>query len=302
MQQIASLISKQRQLIADMETDEQISVLQSLIKRPPQNSRVVQISPELAMYILENLNVGNRTQKRRSINLYSRDMANNNWSLTGQPIVFGNHGYLLDGQNRLAACVRAGVPFTSHAVFGVEPSSFVHFDIGKNRSAADVFTIMGIKYPRETGFAVRMLYEWSRGLPEARGIALTNDDLRAMYNKMDTDLLELAIKFSKKANQTTSYPVSSLTSLFYTAAKNGDLDLAKKFMEDLSQGFGKGPRSPIRLLLETIIRLKMDKTVPLTMFMYNILLIRTWNNYKLGKASMKKDMQFNKNDVLPDVY
>ena len=102
MQQIASLISKQRQLIADMETDEQISVLQSLIKRPPQNSRVVQISPELAMYILENLNVGNRTPKVRSIKLYSRDMANNNWSLTGQPIVFGNHGYLLDGQNRLA--------------------------------------------------------------------------------------------------------------------------------------------------------------------------------------------------------
>lgn len=301
MQHIASLVSKQRQLVADMETDEQISVLQSLIKKPPQNSRVVQISPELALYILENLNVGNRTQKARSIRTYSADMLCNKWSLTGQPIVFGNHGYLLDGQNRLAACVRAGVPFTTHAVFGVEPHSFVHFDIGKNRTATDVFTIMGIKYPRETGLAVRLLKAWRFGFAEAKHIGMSNEDLRNEYDSMNKDLLELAIKCSKKANQTTSYPVSSLTALFYTVALKGDLERVKQFMEDLSQGFGKGPRSPVRLLLETVMRLRMDKTVPLTSAGYNILLARTWNNYKLDRASKKKDMVVTKHDTLPDI-
>ena len=92
-----------------------------------------------------------------------------------------------------------------------------------------------------------------------------------------------------------------MTALFYTAAKNGDIELVKKFMEDLSQGFGKGPRSPIRLLLETIVRLKMDKTVPLTVAGYNILLSRTWANYKLDRASKKKDMVISKHDTMPDI-
>ena len=144
---ITPIASKQRQLIADMDTADQISTLRSLIKNPPQNSRVVQLSPELAKYVLEQLNIGNRSQKPKQIAKYAADMKNDDWSLTGVPIVFGSHGYLLDGQNRLAACVRADVPFTTHAVFGVEPDSFVHFDIGKNRTGADVFTI-GCSIPK----------------------------------------------------------------------------------------------------------------------------------------------------------
>ena len=55
--------------------------------------------------------------------------------------MFGNHGYLLDGQE---ACVRAGVPFTS---------------FGKNRSAADVFTYP--KYPRRQMRGVGLI-KWTR--------------------------------------------------------------------------------------------------------------------------------------------
>ena len=63
---ITPIASKQRQLIADMDTADQISTLRSLIKNPPQNSRVVQLSPELAKYVLEQLNIGNRSPEAKA--------------------------------------------------------------------------------------------------------------------------------------------------------------------------------------------------------------------------------------------
>ena len=302
MQSIANLVSKQRQLSADLDINEQMSTLHSLVKNPPQNSRVVQFSPELAAYILENLNVGNRSPKPKQIKAYSADMMYDKWSLTGQPVVFGSHGMLLDGQNRLSACVRANKPFTTHAVFGVEPSSFVHFDIGKNRNNTDVFTILGVPYPRETGLVIRLLMAWETGHASTRSVSATNEQMRQYYiDNINDAMLELAIKSAKQANKTTSYPVAHLATLFYKAAMKGDLEKVKSFMVDLASNFGSGPRAPIRYLLETIVKMKMNKTSPVTSEHYSILLVRTWNNYKLGKASVLKDMRLKIGDPLPDL-
>lgn len=301
MENLRSITSKQRQLIADMDTPEQVKTLHSLIKNPPQNSRVVEFSPELALYILDNLNVGNRTQKARSISRYAADMTNGNWSLTGVPIVFGSHGYLLDGQNRLAACVRANKPFRTHAVFGVAPESFVHFDIGKTRTSVDVFTTMGVPYPKDTGHAIRMIQAWSTGRTDTRSIETSNDQLREAYHNIDQQLLEFAIKEARKTNRVTSYPVSSLVALIYIASKNGHSEKVKQFVRDLAAGFGDGPRAPCRLLLEKVAFLKMDRSQTITQHMYTIMLARTWVNYKMGKASVKRDMIVKLDDALPTI-
>ena len=71
MDNITSITSKQRQLIADMDTPDQVKTLHSLIKNHHRTAGLFQFSPELALYILDNLNVGNRTQKARSISVCS---------------------------------------------------------------------------------------------------------------------------------------------------------------------------------------------------------------------------------------
>lgn len=301
MDNITSITSKQRQLIADMDTPDQVKTLHSLIKNPPQNSRVVEFSPELALYILDNLNVGNRTQKARSISRYAADMTSNNWSLTGVPIVFGSHGYLLDGQNRLAACARANKPFRTHAVFGVAPESFVHFDIGKTRTSVDVFTTMGVPYPKDTGLAIRMIQAWSIGKTDTRYVETSNDQLREAYHGIDQQLLEFAIKEARKTNRVTSYPVAHLVALIYLASKAGHTNKALQFVRDLAAGFGDGPRAPCRMLLEKVAFLKMDRSQSITSHMYTVMLLRTWTNYKLGKASVKKDLIVKLDDPLPTI-
>ena len=302
MQNLHSITSKQRQLVADMDTSEQVKTLHSLIKNPPQNSRVVQISPELASYIIDTLNVGNRTPKRHQIGLYAKDMADGNWSLTGVPIVFATNGQLLDGQNRLMACVRADVPFTSHAVFGVEPQSFVHFDIGKNRTSKDVFQIMGVPYPLDTGKFIKLYRAYENGVTETRSFSMNNDDMRQFYNdKIDHDLLCLAIKRSKKVATNIKFPTTHLTCLFYIAAQRGHIEMVKKFMDDMEANFGNGPRSPVRFLLENIARMRMDPTIKLTTQHYGVMLTRSWANYKAGKASQKKDMVVRYDDKLAEI-
>ena len=106
-------VSKKRRVSADMNIDEQKSSLSSLISNPPENTRIIEFSPKLASYVLENLNVNNRTKKKKNIRRYAKDMSSGNWSLTGDTIQFSKNGVLMNGQNRLFACVKAGEVRTS---------------------------------------------------------------------------------------------------------------------------------------------------------------------------------------------
>lgn len=293
------VVSKQRQLSADISVEEQVINLSSLIKNPPQNSRVIEVSPKLAEYILENLNIGNRSKKVEKIKVYANDMVGGNWSLTNATLAFGSDGYLKDGQNRLSACVRAGVPFKTHAIFGIEPESFIHMDVGANRSNMDVFTIMGTPYPSMTGAVIRHIVAFKDCKANTKSVKMTNDELRNYYNtEINSAMLELSIKLAKITKKNTLIPVPPLAALFYIVSVNGDLEKAKSFLDDLAAGVGT-VRSPVRKLLHTLTEIRVanrNKVMPDVM---SILLAITWINYKANKQSTKRDMQIDTASVMP---
>jgi len=294
------MVSKQRQLSAGLTVEEQVANLSSLIKNPPQNSRVIEMSPKLAEYVLENLNIGNRSKKTEKIKVYANDILNGNWSLTNATLAFGSDGYLKDGQNRLSACVRAGKPFKTHAIFGIEPESFIHMDVGANRSHRDVFTIMGTPYPSVTGAVVRHIVAFKSQKASTKNVKMTNDDLRSYYNdEVNSSMLELAIKLAKITKKNTLIPVPPLAALFYIVSMEGNLEKAKSFLNDLAANYGKGVRSPVRKLLHTLTEIRVanrNKVMPDVM---SILLARTWVNYKEGRASTKADMVIGADAAMP---
>lgn len=293
------VVSKQRQLSAGISIEEQVNNLSSLIKNPPQNSRVIEVSPKLAEYILENLNIGNRSKKVEKIKVYANDMVGGNWSLTNATLAFGSDGYLKDGQNRLSACVRAGVPFKTHAIFGIEPESFIHMDVGANRSNMDVFTIMGTPYPSMTGAVIRHIVAFRGCKANTKSVKMTNDELRNYYNtEINSAMLELSIKLAKITKKNTLIPVPPLAALFYIVSVNGDLEKAKSFLDDLAAGVGT-VRSPVRKLLHTLTEIRVanrNKVMPDVM---SILLARTWINYKANKQSTKRDMHIDGASSMP---
>src|ERR1700730_6868137 len=136
----------ERKIKASMPLTEQIATLGELISRPPTNSRVIEFGPKLTEYVLTELNPHNRPMKPAKIKKYTVDLLEGRWGLTGDTMKFGLDGFLKDGQNRLAASVRAGKALTTHVVFGIQPDLFARMDIGKNRTGGDVFAIAKINY------------------------------------------------------------------------------------------------------------------------------------------------------------
>ena len=115
------------------------------IEQPPENSRVMTITPKICAELLV-YNQNNRPEKPKKIAEYANYMMGGKWMLTGDTIKFSNAKLLRDGQNRVKACARAGVPFRTHVVFGIDDEAFDRLDQGKNRNGADVLSIAGYQY------------------------------------------------------------------------------------------------------------------------------------------------------------
>lgn len=68
------------------------------------------ITPEIAEKWLRENNTHNRSLYEHTVNHYAREMSSGAWTITNQGIGFAEDGTLLDGQHRLAAVVKAGIP------------------------------------------------------------------------------------------------------------------------------------------------------------------------------------------------
>ena len=284
--------------------DIEINSLKKLIDKQPEGSKVINVTPKVAEWVLSGRNVGNRPEKPNKIIEYAADMSRNNWSLTGESIKFGSDGLLKDGQNRLLACVRAQTSFTTHAVFGIDPDSFHHMDTGKMRGGDDVLAIMGVPNAGKIARALKMIKAFRNGRPTTTG-AMSNQEIKDMYLKFtDPDLIQEAHKAARAVYSVIGYPMGQTTALYYLATKNGDGELVNTFFEELKGNYLKGASvkyHPPRHLATTLQSWKFDPTIQVNSFTYSIALSRSWYNYKRGKNNLKRDMFIRTNDRMMEI-
>src|SRR5687767_46533 len=100
------------------------------------------VTPDDARVLLER-NAGpdgrNRAPSPSAIDRYAREMREGRWRLSGEGLIITKTGKLRNGQHRLLACIKAGVPFETFIVFGVDDSVFPVLDRGAVRTAGHVF-------------------------------------------------------------------------------------------------------------------------------------------------------------------
>jgi hypothetical protein len=291
----------ERKISASMPVKDQISALESLIKNPPTNTRVIEFSPALAEFILTKLNIGNRGYKPGKIKRYAEDMQAHKWGLTGDTIKFGRNGHLRDGQNRLRAVVRGGVPFTSHVAFGIDPELFDRMDIGKNRTGGDVFKIAGISYSNHVAAAVRWLLILTGEKKTDRGAQFSNEVLLNAYReKFDSDQLEKSIQSALKVKRTTAHPVGPLAALHYLFAQSNEKK-ANAFYEEWATGRAKRVRAPSKFLQTTLQAMAAQNNGRMHETMRNALIIKAWNAFVEGRSVTKAYMVHNLSDPLPEI-
>lgn len=284
--------------------DIEINSLKKLIDKQPEGSKVINVTPRVAEWILSDLNVGNRPEKPNKIIQYASDMVHSNWSLTGDSIKFGSDKLLKDGQNRLLACVRAQTSFTTHAVFGIDPNSFHHMDTGKARGADDVLAIMGVPNASKIARALKMIKAFRNGRPTTTGV-MSNQEIKDMYLKFtDPDLVQEAHRAAKQVYSVIGYPMGQTTALYYLATKNGDGELVRTFFEELKGSYSKGANvkyHPPRHLATSLQAWKFDPTIQVNSFTYSIALSRSWYNYKRNKNNLKRDMVIKVSDRMMEI-
>jgi len=101
------------------------------------------ITPEKAAELMTR-NENNRSIKQLKIDQYAKDMADGAWNPDASDIKFDKNGKLLDGQNRLLACIQADVPFPTLVRTGLDPEAFNFIDTGAVRTTGDVFKRAGV--------------------------------------------------------------------------------------------------------------------------------------------------------------
>lgn len=131
-------------------------------------SEFVTVSPDVAAVWLQT-NTHNRRLSRGVVGKYAADMAAGRWRLTGDAIRFDTNKRLIDGQHRLAACVKSGKPFETLVIYGVAPEDQEFVDLGKSRNAIDVLALRGMQSTHRLSSALRMILTYRDDAVANRG-------------------------------------------------------------------------------------------------------------------------------------
>lgn len=134
--------------------------------------RPQRITPAIAAAWLEQNIEHNRNVKDDVVTRYSRDMQQGRWRLNGDSIRFDVDGNLVDGQHRLMACIRAGKPFSSLVVTGLQPEDFGTIDNGRARSAADYVGMAGGRNATMRAALAKMILHFEHGHDPLNGNAV----------------------------------------------------------------------------------------------------------------------------------
>lgn len=109
--------------------------------------QVVMMTPEWAQELLNHMHPRNRRAKERRIQKYTRDMEQDYWELTPEPICVDLDGYTTNGRNRLSAVIRSGKTVPMTLVTGCPIRAIYGQDQGATRNVADIVTIAGEELP-----------------------------------------------------------------------------------------------------------------------------------------------------------
>lgn len=143
-------------------------------------SAVCEITPDISEVVLGYYKAPNRNLKIRGIEKYARAIEEGRWGVNGEPIIFSHDGLLMDGQNRLEACIRSGRNFFSVVQFGVPYENMDTLNSGIVRATRDVVCLHDIPNSNTVTSAVGHMWRYSKGISKSASKSLAPDETLAM--------------------------------------------------------------------------------------------------------------------------
>lgn len=261
-----------------------------------------EITPATAKDYLSR-NAAGRSINQNAVSMYARDMAAGHWRSTHQGIAFDTEGNLIDGQHRMAAVVKSRSTVKMWVTVNVERESFGVFDIGRQRTMADRFSIEGIadgRHATQLAAIARRVTVWNSGKIWSRKYHPTRDEIAETF-KTYPELADAArFAHSWSGRRTLSPALAGFCHWLFGAISRDD---AAYFMEKLRTGENLESGDPILALRE---RLMDDRTSSNKRVSYAVgaqrqeiplaLTVLAWNHYRKRNRLSKLQLPSSLND------
>lgn len=239
-------------------------------------AEITKLSLQLSKEILCSYITGNRPSKKQKQATYVKDMINNKWPLTGQPIIFDEDGHCIDGMNRCEARVDADLDAEDPLVlliWGIKADVFPYMDLGSPRTGGDAIAIAGIETVNQNVHAsvLRMLKaDEEGGTPKAVHLHTLVE-----FAKKHPSLAD-SIRYTQEKEFVRH--LLSPTLAAYTRYKTSSIDLDKSdsFFDALENGANLTTNDVRYLLRERLLKMKNAKTL-LKDPEKRALVIKAWN-------------------------
>jgi hypothetical protein len=220
------------------------------------------ITPSIAADFLSK-NTKNRPLSERRVCAIANAINNGEWRLNGDAIRFSAAGELIDGQTRLSAIIRSGIPVESIVVFGLPDDAFGTIDInGSARTASDVLAIKGIKYYKLCAMVAQCVLIWEASgvtfvgnISKSRMITTTEIADRASSDLLLQNIVEEYAKLKR---------LSLISARIYCYVRYStmrfDREKSDLFFSQLTTGANLEDGSPVLLLREMLMRMRSARS------------------------------------------
>lgn len=241
------------------------------------------ITPAFAQQLLEQ-NPHNRHVTPAVVERYALDMAEGRWQEgNGQTVVISRNGDLMDGQHRMHAIVRSGVPISMLVVRNVDPETFKTIDTGKPRSLPDLLSIEGYKNSIVVAGTGRMAWNYAAGV--SPGYSPNKTTLEEFINNQPN--ISKIVQQVTTASSGKTYPKTPLAAVMFLANNDGSMNKeVETFIEGVTSGANLYKGDPRLTLREWVLyhKLKANGRISMTSSALFAAAARAWNAHASGKT------------------
>lgn len=176
--------------------------------------QVIEMTPEFAQELLDKNHPNNRTPKETRVQQYERDISAGLWKLTWQAIAQDEDGYLVDGQNRLAAIIRSGQSVPVTFCQNAPKNAILGADCGAVRNVADAAKISGKPLPHGAVGYSSVARSMAAGIAKQRNQMTIQETLS--FIKQHKEALEFAFEcLGRNVRMLTQAPIRAVIARSY---------------------------------------------------------------------------------------
>lgn len=244
----------------------------------------VTVDPALAAALLDlNPEHWNRKISNKLVARWEEAIREDAWDLNGETVIVAKTSELNNGQHRLSGCIRAGKPFPTFIVFGIERDTRGSLDQGKRRTLGDHLTMNGFSNVNiraaaasvVVGVLNRSINTLSQGQVTPNQVLATQQD--------HPKILE-GEHLAKRMNAAFKTSVSTFTGLHYLFSRRSE-DGAAMFFQYMLYGTGSTAKDDPINRLQTYLREANGRGIRRHRSQVVAITIKAWNFFWRGERT-----------------